>query len=105
LRGARFLPRAWRGAWGVLALLAALLALPAATPDRLAGWPALAVAGLQFVVLLMATGALLRLAVGAPGVGPGGLQLGRLEARLVWTRRIWPRRRPCRPGRRCCCGA
>lgn len=83
LEGARFTPRAWRGAWAALGALALALALPATAVEPLAGWPGLAVLGLQGLAALAAVGALLRLATGAPGRGPGGLQLGALEARLV----------------------
>jgi hypothetical protein len=90
-RAIAFVPRAVAGAWGVLLLLAAIMAAPALLPAteqgaRLA--PLLALAGL--VVGLAAEGALYRLGVTAEaaqarrlGLGFAGLQFGRAELRLA----------------------
>ncbi len=76
---ARFLPRAWRAAWAVLTLGVVTLVLA----FSLRG-PGLWIAALA--ASLVARGALWRLASGRGRPGPGGLQLGVMEARLagVW---------------------
>jgi hypothetical protein len=76
---ARFWPAAWKSCWAALLLTMAPLALAV----RFGGvwWIAAA------AVTLAARGGLLRLALDAGQPGPGGLQFGRLEARLaaVWA--------------------
>ncbi len=76
---ARFLPRAWRAAWGGLILASAAIAL-ALAHGSLAVWFA------ALTMVLIARGGLWRLASGAKPVGPAGLQFGVIEARLagVW---------------------
>lgn len=90
-----FVPRAWAGAWGALALLTCIASsLPllrptcddapcAVSPAVIAGWVALVFAG-----GLVLSGALYRLAVhgreaGREGLGYGGLQFARPELRLL----------------------
>jgi hypothetical protein len=91
-RAVAFVPRALAGAWGVLILLAAVVAAPALVAPGLVAkiwWgPVLAAAGLT--VGLMADGALYRLGVSADaaaarrlGLRIGGVQFGRAELRLV----------------------
>jgi hypothetical protein len=76
---ARFWPAAWRACSAALALCTVTLAL------------ALRFGGMAWLVAvlaaLVARGGLLRLALGLERPGPGGLQAGRLEARLaaVWA--------------------
>jgi hypothetical protein len=86
-----FVPRAIAGAWGVLLLLAAVVAAPGLAPGLAAkAWwvPVLALAGL--IVGIMADGALYRLGVSADvagarrlGLGFAGVQFGRAELRLI----------------------
>ncbi len=74
-----FLGPAWRGAWAALPLATVIIGIGFARPSALA--PPLAAGA-----YLVAQGALWRLATGEGGLGPGGLQFGRLELRLaaVW---------------------
>lgn len=74
----RFLPLAWRRAGLVLAA-GAVSAAFAGTPG-LAGW---CDCGLLLVLALVGAGATWRLALGAGPVGPGGFQMGAMEARLA----------------------
>lgn len=81
-RAAGGLPRAWAGAWAVLAFASALIAAPVLVP--LGGVAGLAYHGLLAATVLMAWGALTRIALGVGrGLGPGGLQLGAGEARIA----------------------
>jgi hypothetical protein len=75
----RFLIRAWAAAWAALILVVATLIFALTL-----GGPAFWIAAL--VTSLIARGALWRLAIGRGRPGPGGLQLGAMEARLagVW---------------------
>lgn len=83
---ARFLPTAWRRAWAILALTAGAVVLTVTSVGQ-SGWSTptclFAVAGLG----LMTRGALWRLASNQGQPGPGGFQLGAVEARLaaVWA--------------------
>lgn len=71
----RFLPRAWRAAWAALTLTMVAVALAfAAAP---AWW------FVVVLVVLMARGALWRVALGGGRPGPGGLQLGAMEGRIA----------------------
>ena len=84
----RTIPRVWRGAWGVLVLAAAVGLLPLLVPVSGVGhWAQVVVFAL---ILLMALGALTRIGVTEElsyarmlGLGPGGLQFGKPELRLV----------------------
>jgi len=79
---ARLLAPAWRGAWAAMSIAAVLVAVRlGATGVGAVGWSAAAV-----LAFLVARSALWRLASRRGGLGPGGLQLGRVEARLlaVW---------------------
>jgi len=81
----RGLTSAWRGAWGAMAVCAALMAamifLPAGSWSG--GWTWLV--GLAVIASGLALkGGLLRIALKQPsGLGPAGLQLGKPEARLL----------------------
>ena len=76
---ARFWPPAWKTCWAALALGVAALVLAL----RFGGATWL----IAIPVALVARGGLMRLALGLGRPGPGGLQVGRLEARLaaVWA--------------------
>ncbi len=87
-----FVPKAWVGAWGALALAVGLFAAPLWIPaDRLhSPWILTGLIIVALVVGLAAEGALYRLGVSAGlaearrrGLGIGGLQLGKPELRLV----------------------
>lgn len=81
-RAAGGLPRAWAGAWAVLAFASVLIAAPVVVPPG--GVAGLAYHGLLAATALMAWGALTRIALGVGrGLGPGGLQLGAGEARIA----------------------
>jgi hypothetical protein len=76
----RFLGLAWRRAW--LAMLLAAAAMEAWVVLRHGPWASLWLV-LALAALLVASGALWRLALGHAGVGPGGLQAGSVELRLI----------------------
>ncbi|AQR62250.1 hypothetical protein BZG35_11810 [Brevundimonas sp. LM2] len=80
------MPRLWIGAGGVLTLAVII----GASPLLLGAWSAPWAAGVAGILLLMATGALARLATTsdtaearALGLGPSGFQIGWPELRLV----------------------
>lgn len=73
----RFAPRAWKQCWAALSLVA--LALWAALAGIAIAWP------LALVVALVARGGLWRTALDEGRAGPGGLQVGALEGRLLTT--------------------
>ena len=78
----RGLPRAWAGAWGVLAFASILIAAPAFVP--LEGWMGWAHAALLTLTGLSAWGALTRIALDRrSGLGGGGLQFGKAELRMA----------------------
>jgi hypothetical protein len=85
-----FLPRAWRSAALALGLATALICLYLGFEGRGAGGPAALALTPGVLVGVMAKGALYRLALaetaaGAPAgrIGPGGLQWGAVERRLL----------------------
>lgn len=86
--------RAWTGAWGGLLFLSLLLLVPLLAPLGLDLDGALGVAygGLLTVASLVVWGALTRISVTDDleaarrmGLGPGGIQFGALELRIVWA--------------------
>ena len=83
----RLLALAWREAWAALIAAAATIGavLTARSLDAAPAWRA-AWLGVALLAALIAQGALYRLALARPGVGPGGLQWRRTETRLlaVW---------------------
>ena len=80
----RNLVPAWRGAWASLLFCGLTWGLWRASMMQTPRAPsALAWFGLTAVAGLMAKGAVFRLALGRGPVGPGGLQLGRVELRLI----------------------
>ncbi|MGI8841845.1 MAG: hypothetical protein ACR2F8_13860 [Caulobacteraceae bacterium] len=80
----RFVATAWRGAWAVLLLTAVTIGgfLTAVAWGEAAAWRGAWLAA-AVLVATIARGALYRLALGLPGVGPGGLQWRRAEGRLI----------------------
>jgi hypothetical protein len=84
----RFVAPAWRRAWAALILagfsIGAVLDAVSwgAAPVWRAAW-----LGLALLAVVVAQGALYRLALACPGVGRGGIQWGRVEGRLlaVWA--------------------
>jgi len=82
---ARLVATAWREAWAALILasvsIGAFLAATDGGPARRCAWLAVAL-----LASLPAQGAVYRLALARPGIGPGGLQWGHVERRLlvVW---------------------
>ncbi|HEY7851790.1 MAG TPA: hypothetical protein VIB82_02370 [Caulobacteraceae bacterium] len=78
------MPTAWRGAWAALLLAAATLAgWLAAVGGAASLFSAPVWLGIAMAAMLVARGALWRLVLAREGRGPGGLQLGAVEARLV----------------------
>lgn len=82
------MPAAWTGAWGVLALLSILIAVPAVVP--LEDWLGRAHAVVLGLAGLSAWTGLTRIAVGGGagparrlGLGAGGLQFGKAELRVA----------------------
>jgi hypothetical protein len=73
----RFVPPAWKQCWAALALTA--LALWAALAGAAIAWP------LALALALIARGGLWRMALDRGEAGPGGLQVGPVEARLLAT--------------------
>lgn len=83
----RFVAMAWREAWAALIAAAATIGA-VLTAGSLGAPPASRAAwlGLALLAATVTRGALYRLALARPGMGPGGLQWGRTEGRLlaVW---------------------
>jgi hypothetical protein len=77
---AAFLGIAWRRAWLAMLLAAAASAAALATRGRPDGGLWLAAVA---VAVIVASGALWRLGLERAGTGPGGLQAGRVELRLI----------------------
>lgn len=82
------MPAAWAGAWGVLALLSVLIAIPALVP--LEGWMGVAHGVVLALAGLSAWAGMTRIAVAGDvdrarrlGLGAGGLQFGRGEVRVA----------------------
>ncbi len=84
--GLRAVPAVWGRCWAILLVLCAVAALNVVSTDAGAGGQVLA--GLLVLTALMAWGAVNRAAVlgndaAARGLGPGGLQFGRIEVAMV----------------------
>lgn len=87
---ARVTVRAWTGAWGALVFLSLLLLAPLGL--ELDGALALAHGVLLTLASLVVWGALARISVTddleaarRKGLGPGGLQFGAVELRIIWA--------------------
>jgi len=82
---ARLVATAWREAWGAMILASVSLGGLLIAADFGPGWRGAWLAA-TLLATLAAQGALYRLALARPGIGPGGLQWARAEWRLaaVW---------------------